>query len=100
MIAGHLRERGLAISPATVGRTLGEARVRPHKVRGLLNRAGDPSFWLRAGHVCRLYLNPPPGTVLISIDEKTRLPGQVPQAPRHRSPAGPRCPPRVRVRPA
>jgi transposase len=73
MITGHLRERGLAISPATVGRVLAEAKVRPHKVRGWLNRADDPSFWIRAGQVCRLYLNPPPGTVLISIDEKTGI---------------------------
>ena len=73
MIADHLRERGLVISPATVSRVLAEARVRPHKVRGWLNRADDPSFWARAGAVCRLYLNPPPGTVLISIDEKTGI---------------------------
>jgi transposase len=33
MIAAHLRGRGLAISAATVGRVLGEAKVRPHKVR-------------------------------------------------------------------
>jgi transposase len=72
-IAVHLGERGLAISPATVRRVLGEAKVRPHKVRGWLNRADDPSFWLRAGQVCRLYLNPPPGTVLISVDEKTGI---------------------------
>jgi pimeloyl-ACP methyl ester carboxylesterase len=71
MIAGHLAGRGLAISPATVGRVLAGAKVRPHKVRGWLNRADDPGFWARAGAVCRLYLNPPPGTVLISVDEKT-----------------------------
>lgn len=52
---------------------LAEAKVRPHKVRGWLNRADDPSFWVRAGTVCRLYLNPPPGTVLISVDEKTGI---------------------------
>jgi transposase len=73
MIAGHLRERGLAISAATAGRVLAEARVRPHKVRGWLNRADDPGFWIRAGQVCRLYLNPPPGTVLVSVDEKTGI---------------------------
>ena len=73
MIADHLRERGLAISPSTVGRVLGEAKVRPHKVRGWLNRADDPAFWTRAGQVCRLYLDPPPGTVLISVDEKTGI---------------------------
>src|SRR2546429_4864554 len=44
MIAGHLAERGLVISAATVGRVLAEAKVRPHKVRGWLNRAGDPAF--------------------------------------------------------
>ena len=37
------------------------------------NESDDPSFWARAGAVCRLYLNPPPGTVLISIDEKTGI---------------------------
>jgi hypothetical protein len=73
LIAGHLRERGPAISAATVGRVLAEAKVRPHKVRGWLNRADDPGFWLRAGQVCRLYLDPPPGTVLISVDEKTGI---------------------------
>ena len=73
MIAGHLAGRGLAISAATVGRVLAEAKVRPHKVRGWLNRADDPAFWSRAGAVCCLYLNPPPGTVLISIDEKTGI---------------------------
>ncbi|HTQ88051.1 MAG TPA: IS630 family transposase [Streptosporangiaceae bacterium] len=72
-IARHLRERGLAVSRATVGRALAEARVRPHKVRGWLNRKDDPAFWAQAGAVCRLYLDPPPGTVLVSIDEKTGI---------------------------
>ena len=73
LIAGHLQERGLPISASTAGRVLAEAKVRPHKVRGWLNRADDPSFWIRAGQVCRLYLNPPPGTALISVDEKTGI---------------------------
>ncbi len=73
MIAGHLRERGLAISAATVGRVLAGTQIRPHKIRGWLNRADDPGFWARAGQVCRLYLDPPPGTVLISVDEKTGI---------------------------
>jgi hypothetical protein len=46
-IARHLRERGLAVSRSTVGRVLAEARIRPHKVRGWLNRAYDPAFWAR-----------------------------------------------------
>jgi hypothetical protein len=68
MIVGYLRERGLDVSRATVGRALADANVRPHKVRGWLNRADDPQFWHRAGQACRLYLDPPPGTVVVSID--------------------------------
>src|SRR5579884_1396520 len=73
MIARHLGERGLTVSRATVGRVLADAHVRPHKVRGWLNRADDPQFWIQAGRVCRLYLHPEPGTVLISVDEKTGI---------------------------
>ena len=61
-IARHLRERGLAVSRSTVGRVLAEARIRPHKVRGWLNRAYDPAFWAQAGAVFRLYLHPGSGT--------------------------------------
>lgn len=100
MIAGHLAGRGLAISPATVGRVLAEAKVRPHKVRGWLNRADDPTFWARAGAVCRLYLSPPPGTVLISVDEKTGIQAKSRKHPQIPAPARPRHPPGVRVRPA
>jgi len=72
-IATHLAERGLGISPATVGRVLADAEVRPHRVRGWLRRAQDAAFWTHAGEVCRLYLNPPAGTLLISVDEKTGI---------------------------
>src|SRR6266581_1366411 len=99
MVAAHLTERGLAISAATVGRVLGEAEVRPHKVRGWLNRADDPSFWIRAGQVCRLYLDPPPGTALISVDEKTGIQAKSRQAPADPRRSRPRRPAGVRVRP-
>lgn len=72
-IVAHLRERGLEVSRATAGRVLAEAHVRPHKVRGWLNRKDDPLFWVQAGQVCRLYLHPEPGTVLVSVDEKTGI---------------------------
>jgi DDE superfamily endonuclease len=51
----------------------GRGQGPPAKIRGWLNRADDPAFWARAGAVCRLYLNPPSGTVLISVDEKTGI---------------------------
>ena len=72
-IVRHLRERGLEVSRATAGRALADAKVRPHKVCGWLSRKDDPAFWAQAGAACRLYLNPPPGTVLVSIDEKTGI---------------------------
>lgn len=72
-ISAHLAERGLVLSASTVGRVLAEAKVRPHKVRGWLNRADDPAFWAQAGAVCRLYLAIPPATLLVSVDEKTGI---------------------------
>jgi transposase len=73
LIAAHLAERGPAPSRSTVRRVLAEARIRPHKVRGWLNRADDEDFWAKAGAVCRLYRAIPPGTLLISVDEKTGI---------------------------
>jgi transposase len=73
LIADHLAERGPAPSRSTVRRVLAEAKVRPHKVRGWLNRADDETFWAKAGAVCRLYRDIPPDTLLISVDEKTGI---------------------------
>ncbi|WP_322752043.1 MULTISPECIES: IS630 family transposase, partial [unclassified Frankia] len=72
-LAAHLAERGLPVSAATVGRVLADAEVRPHRVRGWLRRADDPAFWAKAGEVCRVYLHPPAGTLLVNIDEKTGI---------------------------
>ncbi|WP_116271393.1 IS630 family transposase, partial [Pseudofrankia sp. BMG5.36] len=47
--------------------------LRPHRVRGWLNRPADPDFAVRARAVCDLYLNPPAGAVLLSVDEKTQV---------------------------
>jgi hypothetical protein len=37
----------MSISPATVGRVLADAEVRPHRVRGWLRRTDDAAFWPR-----------------------------------------------------
>jgi transposase len=71
-IAEHLRaDAGITVSASQVGRILDEADIKPHKVRGWLNRPDDPEFFTRAAQVCELYLHPPAGTVLLSLDEKT-----------------------------
>ncbi|WP_392749366.1 IS630 family transposase [Streptomyces sp. LN590] len=87
MVADHLTGRGLALSRATVRRVLAEAKVRPHKVRGWLNRADSDAFWSQAGAVCRLYLDIPADTLLVSIDEKTGI--QARSRIRPTQPAGP-----------
>ena len=71
MIAAELADSG--ISPAQVGRVLAAADLKPHQVKGWLARRDDEAFWEQAAAVCDRYLDPPAGTVLISIDEKTGI---------------------------
>ncbi len=61
------------MSASQVGRILADADLRPHKVRGWLTRREDPGFWDRAADICDLYLHPPDGAVVLSIDEKTAI---------------------------
>ena len=72
-IANRLAGQKIEVSASQVGRILAETDLKPHKVRGWLNRRDDPMFWDRATDICQLYLNPPPGAVLLSIDEKTAI---------------------------
>src|ERR1022692_2291533 len=60
LIAGQLAGTGISASQA--GRILADLELRPHRVRGWLNRAGDDQFWAQAAAVCDVYLRPPPGT--------------------------------------
>jgi transposase len=71
LITGQLAGTGISASQA--GRILADLGLRPHKVRGWLNRRDDGQFWAQAAAVCDIYLRPPPGTVVICIDEKTGI---------------------------
>jgi transposase len=78
-IAGHLHDtRGIVISASQVGRILAEADLKPHKVRGWLNRPDDPQFFLRAQEICRLYQHIDPGHRATEPGREDRYPGQVP----------------------
>jgi transposase len=66
-------ETGSGISASQTGRILADLELRPHRVRGWLRRADDARFWAQAAAVCDAYLRPPPGTVVICIDEKTGI---------------------------
>src|ERR1035441_9912311 len=71
LIAGQLAGTGISASQA--GRILADLDLRPHRVRGWLNRRDDGQFWAQAAAVCDIYLRPPPGTVVICIDENTGI---------------------------
>jgi transposase len=71
-LAEHLREP-LGICASQIGRILASLDLKPHRVRGWLNRSADPAFHTKAQAVCRLYLDPPADTVLFSVDEKTAM---------------------------
>jgi transposase len=71
LIAGELAGTGISVSQA--GRILADLDLRPHKVRGWLNRRDDDQFWAQAAAVCDVYLRPPPDTVVVCIDEKTGI---------------------------
>jgi len=73
-IAEHLHDtHRIAISASQVGRILAEADIKPHKVRGWLNRPDDPEFFTRAQAICYLFQHIDANTVLFSVDEKTGI---------------------------
>lgn len=71
-LAEYLAEP-VGIGASQIGRILASLDLKPHRVRGWLNRPADPAFHLKAQAVCQLYLDPPADTVLFSLDEKTAM---------------------------
>jgi transposase len=56
---------------------LAEADLKPHQVRSWLQSI-DPDFDTKQAEVCGLYLNPPQGAIVVSIDEKTSVQAKEP----------------------
>ncbi|MEU7642997.1 IS630 family transposase [Streptomyces sp. NPDC039016] len=77
----------VSVSASQVGRILAGLGLKSHKVRGWLTRRNTPDFWKRTSGVCALYLDPPEGAVVLSIDEKTAI-----AARSHRHPGRPARP--------
>lgn len=71
-LAEALREE-VGISRSQLWRFLDALDIKPHKVRGWLNRREDPEFWDRVRDVCGLYLSKPEAAVVFSVDEKTSI---------------------------
>jgi transposase len=70
---------------------LSEADLKPHQVRSWLTSI-DPEFETKQAEVCGLYLDPPEGAIVVSIDEKTSV--QAKQPIRREIPAAPGKPAR------
>jgi hypothetical protein len=63
----------LGISASQVGRILADLEIKPHRMRSWITRPQDPGFWERAADLCGLYLVPPTGALVLSVDEKTGI---------------------------
>ena len=70
-LAGELADMG--ISASQIGRILADLDIKPHRVRSWITRPQDPGFWERAADICGLYLIPPTGALVLSVDEKTGI---------------------------
>jgi transposase len=68
--AAFEKDTGVRISLTEVRRLLRTADLRPHRIRYWLH-SQDPDFRPKVERICGLYLSPPPGAWVVSIDEKT-----------------------------
>jgi transposase len=80
------------ISWSTYQRILSDIDLRPHLIQGWVH-SPDPEFREKVSAITALYLRPPPGAVVLSIDEKTGM-----QALERRFPDRPPAPGRRRRR--
>lgn len=80
-VTAKLNDDGIEVSVSQVWRILNAMDIDLTKVRGWLNRRDDPDFWDRVRDVCGLYLNPPGGAIVLSVDEKTAIAARSPKYP-------------------
>ncbi len=73
LLVEELSLRGIAsVSRSSVHRILDEADVQPHRQQMWLH-SPDPKFVEKVNAIVPLYLAPPPGSVVLSFDEKTGM---------------------------
>ena len=66
------RPDGAKVSDDTVARVLREAQLQPHRQRYFL-QSRDPLYDEKLRDIVRLYLHPPPGATVLSLDEKPSI---------------------------
>jgi transposase len=75
------------MSISEIRRTLRCGGLRPHRVRTWLH-SPDPDFKVKAKAICDLYLTPPEGAVVLSVDEKSGMQAREDLNAIHASPRG------------
>lgn len=73
-LAEALEDSGLvrSISSSTVGRVLAEAELKPHRVKTWCH-SEDPQYQPKMRAIVDLYVSPPRGEPVLSIDEKSGI---------------------------
>jgi transposase len=73
-LADALEETGRvrSISSSTVGRILAEAEIKPHRVKAWCHST-DPDYQAKMQAIVNLYVSPPKGESVLSIDEKSGI---------------------------
>lgn len=66
------RNNDVEISRTTVIRVLDQAEIHPHRIK-MWCHSPDPNFREKVTEVCDLYTSPPPGAIVLCIDEKTGM---------------------------
>lgn len=80
-VASKMNAEGTEVSMSQVWRILTGMDIDLSKVRGWLNRKDDPDFWERIRSICGLYLSPPEGALVLSVDEKCGIQALAPTHP-------------------
>ena len=62
----------IGISASQVWRICSTLELKPWQVRSWMT-SHDRDFWAKAADICDLYLNPPEGTTVFGVDEKTGM---------------------------
>lgn len=66
------REEGIAVSPSVIARVWREHDLAPQR-QGTFTLSRDPQFAEKVVDIVGLYLDPPEGAVVLSVDEKTQV---------------------------
>ena len=65
--------RVVGISPASINRVLNAGDLKPHKTEYWCGRSPDPEFAAKQAAIVGLYLDPPSGALVLSVDEKSQI---------------------------